>query len=104
MRLADVEAIADDIGIVQLKIDFRNGNPSIPEGVGRLSPTWNRDTDVYTILEQLDEAGLRWEIDQRLTFDRQLTLHVEKICEILFDLDRRELQAVKLVRTDGTGR
>lgn len=61
---------------------------------------WNRDASLYEILERLDEAGLMWEIDQRLTFDRQLTLRVEKICELAFDLERRELQAVRLVRSE----
>lgn len=100
LHLGDVEVWADDVGVVQLRIDFRNGTPVNPDELGNLAPGWNRDTSLYEILEQLDEAGLTWEIDQRLTFERQLTLRVEKICELVFDLERRELQAVRLVRSE----
>lgn len=99
IQVGDVEVVVDRSGIAQLKIDFRNGTPAIPKALGIISPAWHSHIDLYDALNLIDDAELNWQIDQRLSFDRQLTLRVQDFCELSFDLDRRELLSVKLLRS-----
>lgn len=99
IRAGDVEVIVDQSGIAQLKTDFRKGTPAIPKAFGAITPEWHSHIELYDALNLIDDAGLDWQIDQRLSFDRQLTLRVQDFCELSFDLDRRELLSVKLLRS-----
>lgn len=56
--------------------------------------TLTQKTTVIEFLEYCDRLEVCWEIDESLTFDRQLTIRTCNAVVVVFDLDRRELSSV----------
>jgi hypothetical protein len=53
-------------------------------------------TTLEEFLQYCDEAEMPWVIDERLTFDRQLTIRTCGLVVVFFDLDRRKLQRISV--------
>ena len=96
VRIDDIEVSFNDTVIQRVKILFWNGIPRIPQIINPQVNGWHRDMSLYDAIIEIELSDIPWMIEQRLTFDRQLTLKIAKECMVVFDLDHRELQSISI--------
>lgn len=53
-------------------------------------------TNLYDFLDYCDRSEIPWRVEPQLSFDRQLCIRTAKDVVVMFDLDPREMQKIRI--------